>query len=175
LKVKLTTDMMALMTTSLSDKLPERSCGIAATLDVVGDRWSLLIVREILFGNRRFQGMVEQLGVPRDRLTARLRFLIEAQVLEQRTYQSAPPRSEYYLTPSGLELATVLVALFDWGKRWGHVADDGVVLHHREHTLRPSLICDDCGEAVGWDGLTRELSGNAGTDFMDVGSAADAR
>ena len=143
------------MTSGMTRELEDRTCGISAALDIVGDRWSLLVVREIQFGNRRFQGMVDTLGIPRDRLAARLKFLVETGVLEQRTYQIAPPRAEYFLTESGLELAGVLVTLFDWGRRWGHVADDGVVLHHHEHRLRPQLVCAECGETVEPDALTR--------------------
>ncbi|HEU0164999.1 MAG TPA: helix-turn-helix domain-containing protein [Thermomicrobiales bacterium] len=141
-------------TTSIRD-LPERTCGIRAALDVVGDRWTLLIVREVLFSNRRFSGIADRIGVPRDRLAARLKLLVETGVLEQREYQTAPPRSEYHLTESGRGLAPVLATLFEWGKRWGHVSDDGIELRHHDHEAQPALMCEICGEPVHADDLSR--------------------
>ena len=103
------------MNTVTLAELPGRACPIAATLELVGERWSLLIIRELALGNRRFSGIVEQTGAPRDRVAARLKALEEAGVVRRVAYQSAPPRFEYHLTESGQGLIPVLDALTVWG------------------------------------------------------------
>ncbi|MCW2582838.1 MAG: putative transcriptional regulator, HxlR family [Klenkia sp.] len=99
-------------------ELPGRPCAIAAALEVVGDRWALLAVREVHLGAHRFSDVLAGTGAPRDRLAARLKDLVAAGVLERRPYQDAPPRSDYHLTEAGRELVPVLAALEAWGRRW---------------------------------------------------------
>ena len=96
--------------------LPGRPCAIAASLEVVGERWALLIVREVGLGARRFNEIVAGTGAPRDRVASRLVTLVEAGVLEKREYQSRPARFEYHLTSSGRDLLPVLEALLAWGR-----------------------------------------------------------
>jgi DNA-binding HxlR family transcriptional regulator len=93
-------------------------CGIAAALEVVGDRWTLLIVRELMKGNRRFTELQAALpGLAPNLLSGRLKQLCEAGVAERIAYREIPPRVEYLLTPGGLELRPVLQALLEWGTR----------------------------------------------------------
>lgn len=99
-------------------ELPGRPCPIAASLEVVGDRWSLLVIRELRMGAHRFNQIVVGTGAPRDRIAARLKVLMESGVVERRVYQSTPERYEYHLTDSGQALAPVLDALYSWGKNW---------------------------------------------------------
>ncbi|MEW2544166.1 helix-turn-helix domain-containing protein [Streptomyces sp. NPDC047002] len=94
-----------------------RVCSIADALDVVGERWSLLVVRELGFGVHRFKDIQINTGAPRETLAARLRKLEEAGVIERRQYCDRPPRDEYVLTASGRDLVPVLVALRVWGER----------------------------------------------------------
>ena len=94
-----------------------QTCSIAATLEVVGERWSLLIVRDVLLGVRRFDELQADLGVARNVLQARLERLIDAGVLERRRYQEHPPRYEYLLTEKGLDLWPTIVALLQWGDK----------------------------------------------------------
>ena len=96
-------------------ELPGRACPIAASLEVVGERWALLVVREIVMGSNRFSDIVRGTGAPRDRIAARLKVLEEAGVIERRAYQDKPARFEYSLTESGIALAPVLDALLAWG------------------------------------------------------------
>jgi DNA-binding HxlR family transcriptional regulator len=96
--------------------LPGRPCPIAAALEVVGERWALLVVREIALGASRFSDIVRGTGAPRDRVAARLKTLEKAGVLTRVPYQTAPPRDEYRLTASGDALIPVLDALLSWGK-----------------------------------------------------------
>ena len=94
-----------------------RVCSIADALEVVGERWSLLVLREISFGVHRFTDIQVNTGAPRETLALRLRKLEEAGVIERRQYSDHPPRDEYLLTPAGRELTPVLTVLREWGER----------------------------------------------------------
>jgi len=100
------------------ETLPGRPCPIAASLELVGERWSLLVVREVSLGNHRFSEIARGTGAPRDRLSARLTALVDAGVLERRPYSTTPPRSGYHLTAAGRDLVPVLQGLLQWGNRW---------------------------------------------------------
>jgi DNA-binding HxlR family transcriptional regulator len=127
-----------------------RVCSVARTLDIVGEKWALLAVREVFLGNRRFDEMIRQTGAPRDTLAARLRTLVETGILERRQYSEHPARYEYYLTEVGKDLYPVILTLRQWGDR--HLAGaDGpplVFTHHCGHPLRARLVCESCGEPV---------------------------
>jgi DNA-binding HxlR family transcriptional regulator len=129
------------------ENLPGRACSIAAALEVVGDRWSLLAVREVSFGNHRFTEILEGTGAPRDRLAARLKALVAAGVLERRQYQDTPSRFGYHLTRAGKDLIPVLRALMAWGDQWV-VDEPPVTLLHRDHPLVSRTICAACGDEV---------------------------
>src|ERR1700746_1538158 len=94
-----------------------RPCSIARTLDVVGEKWALLAIREVFLGNRRFDEMVHRTGAPRDTLTARLRTLVGAGILERRPYSEHPARFEYHLTEAGRDLYPGIQTLIAWGGR----------------------------------------------------------
>jgi DNA-binding HxlR family transcriptional regulator len=134
---------------TVSDSTP-RVCSIARTLDIVGEKWALLAVREVFLGNRRFDEMVRRTGAPRDTLAARLRTLVASGILERRQYFEHPARYEYRLTDAGRDLYPVIVSLLRWGDE--HLAgDDGppLVLEHRcGHRLVAQLVCEACGEPV---------------------------
>jgi DNA-binding HxlR family transcriptional regulator len=104
--------------------LPGRPCPIAAAVEVVGERWALLVVREIALGATRFSDIVRGTGAPRDRIAARLKTLTAAGVITKVPYQSAPARDDYQLTDSGRALIPVLDALLDWGKNHAVAPDD---------------------------------------------------
>jgi DNA-binding HxlR family transcriptional regulator len=112
------------MAIALLADLPGRPCPIAAALEVVGERWALLVIREIALGNTRFTGIVAGIGAPRDRIAARLKALEEAGVIARVAYQSAPPRFDYQLTDSGRALLPVLQALLTWGNDYVVAPDD---------------------------------------------------
>lgn len=125
--------------------LPGRPCSIARALDLIGEKWALLAIREISFGNRRFNEIARNTGAPRDRLAARLRGLVDAGILERREYQQAPPRAEYRLTAAGRDLVPVLRALLTWGDRW--VSDQPpATLVHGDHELDLAQVCRHCGQ-----------------------------
>jgi DNA-binding HxlR family transcriptional regulator len=128
-----------------------RVCSVARSLEIVGEKWALLAVREVLLGNRRFDEMVRQTGAPRDTLAARLRSLVQAGILERRQYSDHPARFEYFLTDAGKDLYPVVVALREWGDR--HLAGaDGppaTFTHSCGQPLVSKLVCASCGEPIG--------------------------
>lgn len=145
-------------------ELPGRPCSVAASLQLIGERWSLLVVRELLLGNRRFDEIARNTGAPRDRLAARLRDLEAGGVVERRPYQERPTRFEYHLTDAGRELGPVLQALRTWGDRWV-VDEPPMTFRHSAcgHELSSAVTCLHCGKplraaemipesrAAGWD------------------------
>ena len=98
---------------------PKRSaCPVSRTLDVLGDRWSLLVVRDLMRGKRRFADFLESKeGIPTNTLAERLKRLVRAGIVESRRYNDHPPRVEYVLTPKGEDLRPMIRAMVDWGVR----------------------------------------------------------
>jgi Predicted transcriptional regulators len=128
-----------------------RLCSIANALEVVGERWSLLIVRDVMNGNRRFGEMQRSLGVARNVLSARLQRLIEEDILERRAYQHNPARYEYFLTEKGLDLWPALIALLGWGDRHstGPEGPPKLIVHKEcGGEVSDRGICERCGEVL---------------------------
>jgi DNA-binding HxlR family transcriptional regulator len=127
-----------------------RPCSIARTLDIVGEKWALLAVREVFLGNRRFDEMVHRTGAPRDTLAARLRTLVGAGILERRRYNEHPARFEYHLTDAGRDLYPVIVTLMRWGDQYlaGEAGPPLLLQHHCGHQLTAEVICQSCGEPL---------------------------
>ncbi|WP_276718848.1 winged helix-turn-helix transcriptional regulator [Pseudooceanicola nitratireducens] len=133
------------------DELAEQSCSMARTLSVIGDRWTLLILRDCFLGVRRFDAFQDRLGVTRGILSDRLKQLTEAGVLKKIAYQDRPPRHEYKLTAKGLDLYPVVLSIVHWGDR--HMAGDAgrPVLHRHQscgHLFDPVLSCSECGDPL---------------------------
>jgi DNA-binding HxlR family transcriptional regulator len=127
-----------------------RSCSIARTLDIVGEKWALLAVREVFLGDRRFDEMVRRTGAPRDTLAARLRTLVAAGILERRPYSERPTRFEYYLTDAGRDLYPVIMTLMRWGDQYlaGQGGPPLRLEHHCGHQLTAQVVCQACGEPL---------------------------
>lgn len=138
----------------MREELPGRPCSVAAALNLVGEKWSLLAVREIGFGNQRFDQIARNTGAPRDRLAARLRSLESAGVVERHQYSQRPPRYEYTLTEAGRELRAVLQALRAWGDKWAVDSPPAVFTHNCGHDPDPALICRHCGQELTMDDLS---------------------
>lgn len=129
------------------NRLYAQDCSIARTLEVLGERWTLLIVRDVFNGHRRFDQMLENLGIARNVLSARLSWLVEEGVLEKRPYQKRPVRFEYFLTEKGLDLWPVLVAMLHWGDRHlAGVEGPPVLIVHKGcgGTVNDRRICERC-------------------------------
>lgn len=125
--------------------LPGRPCPVAASLELVGERWSLLVVRELSLGAHRFTDIVRGTGAPRDRVAARLKALQAAGVIERRQYEWHPARFEYHLTVSGTALQPVLDALLVWGHQHA-VSPDDPDLHRLPPTRAPGPATTHTGQ-----------------------------
>jgi DNA-binding HxlR family transcriptional regulator len=124
-------------------------CAIAATMEIVGDPWTLLILRNAFRGVKRFEQFQEGLGVARNVLAARLKTLVAFGVMETRRYSERPPRHEYLLTDKGLALRDVLLTMLAWGERHVYGQAEGLA-NYRHKTcgcqLQPTLYCGACDE-----------------------------
>lgn len=120
----------------------EMNCSVAQALDVVGDPWTLLIVRDAMWGFRRFNDFQQRLGIPRNTLTTRLARLVEAEVFDKVPYQESPQRFEYRLTEKGKALSPVIVSLLTWGDAWSDLPEPPVTLIDADSGARldPILI-----------------------------------
>ena len=125
-------------------------CSVAQCLEVVGEWWSLLIVRDAFLGVRRFDDFQARLGISRNILNQRLGHLVEHGVLQRVPYQDNPPRAEYRLTEKGRDLWHVVTAMRQWGDRWAAPNGPPVEIEHLacEHVTRVLPTCSVCGEVL---------------------------
>jgi len=131
--------------------LADLHCSVARTIDVVGEWWTPLIIRDAFFGETRFEGFQRSLGLARNVLTTRLERLVEGGIMERRRYQDHPPRDEYLLTEKGRELFPIIAALMAWGDRWNAgEAGPPLLLIHRDcgHAATLRATCDQCGQPM---------------------------
>lgn len=129
----------------------EMTCSIARTLDVIGEGWAPLILRDVFVGVNRFDALQADLGISRKVLAERLKHLVDRSVLERRAYASRPERFEYVLTPQGLELVEVLMLMVRWGDRWlaGEVGPPVLYRHHScGEVAHAELHCSHCGKPM---------------------------
>ena len=124
----------------------DTDCSIEATLKTVGDRWTLLILRNIFRGIKRFETIQRDLGVARNLLSKRLQHLVENGVIERFLYQEKPDRYEYRLTDKGRALSPSLIALMQWGDQWCSTKEPPVRLIHENcgSLLTHSVKCNTC-------------------------------
>jgi DNA-binding HxlR family transcriptional regulator len=131
--------------------LQHANCSIARTVSILGERWTLVILRQAFLGARRFEDYQRGLGIARNMLADRLRTLVDEGILERRPYSEHPPRWEYRLTRKGRDLYPILVTLMQWGDRYGGHEDGApMVLVHEPcgHDAAPALTCSHCGEPI---------------------------
>lgn len=130
-------------------------CSLARTLDVVGDSWSLLLIRDVQLGIDTFEEIVRDLGISRALLAARLETLVAHGILDRVNYSARPPRSRYLLTEAGRDLVPVLIALTMWGDRWRAPEGPPVVFRHDcGSVLEAHVQCRSCGKQITTDSLT---------------------
>ena len=132
-------------------------CSVARTLELVGERWTLLIVRDALMGVARFDGFLARLPIARNVLADRLNGLVDNGILERVAYQDRPPRYEYHLTPRGRDLLPVIVTLTEWGDR--HLAGESGPPREFEHVpcggrVVSALVCETHDHPVPLDEVT---------------------
>ena len=127
------------------------SCSVARTLDIVGDGWTPLILREAYFGTKRFEAFQASLGISRNILTRRLKRLVSEDLLVKRRYQENPPRFEYHLTDKGRDFFGVVAAMLRWGDDW-LAGDAGVPLEIYDRTtgerVRPLVVDERTGQPI---------------------------
>lgn len=131
--------------------LEEEPCSLARTVAVIGDRWSLLVLRECFLRTRRFEGFQSKLKITRHLLADRLKKLVRFGVLRRVPYQDAPKRFEYILTQKGLDLYPIIMAIVHWGDV--HMVDErGRPILHQHKTcgksFDPVMVCSECGEPL---------------------------
>jgi DNA-binding HxlR family transcriptional regulator len=126
------------------------NCSLAQCLEVVGEWWSMLLVRDAFLGVSRFDDFQARLGISRNVLNQRLARLVEEGVLERIPYQEHPPRHDYRLTEKGRDLWHVLTAMRQWGDRWAAPEGPPVQLVHRGcgHVAAAVPTCSECGESL---------------------------
>jgi len=126
-------------------------CSVAGSLELIGERWTLLVIRDLFRGIRRFEDLQRSLEVARNILSARLGLLVEGGILERHRYQERPERYEYRLTEKGLDLWPVVVALLKWGDKHLYPGSPPVVIEHKEcgGGVSDHSICERCGAKLG--------------------------
>jgi DNA-binding HxlR family transcriptional regulator len=133
------------------DSLDSEPCPIARTVAVVGDRWTLLLLRDCFLGIRRFAQFQERLHISRTIIAERLNSLVEEGFLRREPYQDNPVRHEYRLTPKGISLYPVLLSMAEWGNQHGGMEPQARLrFKHKRcgHNCKPALVCDACGEPI---------------------------
>jgi DNA-binding HxlR family transcriptional regulator len=128
----------------------DMNCSVAQCLDVVGEWWSMLIVRDAFLGVTRFDEFQERLGISRNILNQRLSRLVETGIFDKVAYQERPPRFDYKLTKKGRDLWPVLTAMRQWGDRYAAPDGPPVEVVHRAcgHITDAEMTCSHCGEAL---------------------------
>jgi DNA-binding HxlR family transcriptional regulator len=143
-----------------------QNCSVAKSLELIGERWTMLVIREVFLGNRRFDQMASRLDIARNVLTARLARLVEEGVLERVRYQERPERFEYRLTEKGIDLWPVIVSLIQFGDRY--YAPDGppLVLEHKRcgGAVDAHRTCAKCGARL----TARDVTGRPGPGARPV-------
>jgi DNA-binding HxlR family transcriptional regulator len=142
----------AKITDVLGKEYDGQICSIARSLELVGERWTLLVIREVFNGHRRFSEMQRSLGVARNVLTARLQTLVDEGILERRPYSERPERYEYFLTEKGLDLWPLMIALMHWGDKYEPLPEGRptIVVHKGEcgGEIDDRRICTKCGKPL---------------------------
>jgi DNA-binding HxlR family transcriptional regulator len=133
------------------NELGEETCSLARAISVIGDRWTLLILRDCFLRVRRFEDFQERLGITRPILASRLKKLVDEFVLTKVAYQQRPTRYEYRLTPKGLDLYPVLMSIVHWGDVHMAGKKGRPLLHTHDSCGKdfdPIMVCSECGESL---------------------------
>ncbi|MGB6055005.1 MAG: helix-turn-helix domain-containing protein [Burkholderiaceae bacterium] len=127
-----------------------RPCSVARTLQIIGDRWSFLVIREMFFGVRRFDEFQMNLGIASNILTDRLQRLAEHGVVEKRQYQQRPERFEYRFTAKGRDLYGSMVVMMHWGDKWLSHGKVPLILRHRacQQDFSARVVCSECQQEL---------------------------
>lgn len=158
------------------EELDREPCSLARSLSIVGDRWTLLVLRECFLRVRRFEEFEQRLGIARHVLADRLKKLTDAGVLAKVPYQERPRREEYRLTEKGLDLYPVMLSLLDWGDKWMSGPEGPPVLRRHKacgHVAHAVHNCSECGEPLDARSMTVELGPGAKDAELPPATAAE--
>ena len=156
------------------NEIDTMTCSIARTLSVIGDRWTMLIIRDVFLGIRRFEGIQRDLRLTSHRLSDRLRKLVRDGILKRVAYEEHPRRFEYRLTEKGIDLYPLIVVMIRWGDRWMAGREGAPVeLVHRPcgHSIKPELVCPSCKSKI----EPREMSARPGPALRDRAAVGHQR
>jgi DNA-binding HxlR family transcriptional regulator len=133
-------------------------CSIGRAMDILGERWTFLILRECFYGVRRFSDMQRNLGIARNILSGRLQTLVRAGILERRLYQQEPERFEYRLTPAGRDLYPAIITIMRWGDEHllGECGPPVVLRHTCGGVADPVMVCSHCRQELDPHDVTPE-------------------
>ena len=144
------------------NELSQQICPVARTIAQVGDTWTLMVLRELFLGNKRFEEIRGHTGMSPQLLSRRLRDLDSAGIVARRAYQDRPKRFEIVLTEKGLDLWPVIIALRGWGERWAKPSREArlISITHPAcgHAIEPVLACPECGERLHARAVTAQMS-----------------
>jgi len=143
-----------------SQYLRGRPSSVSRTLQIIGDRWSFLIIREAFLGARRFDRLQTELNIASNILTDRLLHLVRTGIFERRKYQGQPDRYEYRLTEMGMDLYGALIMMMSWGDRWLSRAGQPIILTHRDcgKEFTPTVICNRCAKPIEANAMKYDLN-----------------
>jgi DNA-binding HxlR family transcriptional regulator len=137
-------------------------CSLARSLDIIGEWWSLLIIRDLFYGMNTFDLLCRDLGIARNILTDRLKKLADRGIVQKQYDASKYRRQSYRLTKKGLDLFPVIMALVAWGDKWEAPNGPPIIFRHRAdgHAAKPGVICTCCGESLNPKDIKPEKSPN---------------
>lgn len=144
-----------------TSQLVKMTCTIARAADVIGDPWTIMIMKELFLGQRRFDDIQTYTGVSPHLLSVRMKKLEKQGIVERRAYQQRPARYEYRLTGKGVDLWPVLIALKDWCARWGKWPEgEPLKIRHKacDHLTSMKVVCSHCGEPIDARDVRQEMS-----------------
>jgi DNA-binding HxlR family transcriptional regulator len=148
------------------------TCSVARTLSVIGDRWTMLIIRDVFLGIRRFDAIQQDLRLTPHRLSDRLGKLVRDGILRRVEYEKHPPRFEYRLTEKGLDLYPLMATMTGWGDRWmaGQAGAPMKLVHQPcGHTIKPELVCPCCKSKI----VAREMIARPGPALKSRGLSGE--
>lgn len=154
----------------------EAACTIARTMDIIGDPWTPLVLRDVALGLSRFDTIQADLGISRKVLTQRLQALVDHGIVRRSAYQERPVRYDYLLTDKGQDLALVLLAVQAFGDKWLLPGQEPVVWRHLPcgHDTSPRIACRHCGDELRpGEAIPRRGPGYAEGDWPGIGRALD--
>jgi len=142
---------------------PHDICPISQALKQIGERWSILIIRDVFYGIRRFDALQQHLGISKKVLASRLTSLQQTGIFNKVPYQQKPERFEYRLTQKGRDLLPVLLTIMHWGNRWLATDEEKLSLTHLAcgEQVEPKVICSHCDKPLTPASIRTEITGHS--------------